>query len=106
MAPPIAPPKPIMPATDHTIVRGKKSVGRVMIRLDQACWQKNAMLNNTIAVWTGETDTSITTGMPAAQRPSASLRAKSREYPRRSSQLENQPPAKLPTPEAAYGIHA
>jgi hypothetical protein len=41
------------------------------------------------------------TGIIAALRPSASLRAKSTERPRLISQLENQPPVRLPIPDAA-----
>ena len=46
------------------------------------------------------------TGISAALAPSATLRETLSERPRFSIQLESQPPHRLPTPTAAYGIHA
>ena len=45
--------------------------------------------------------TGMTTGINAALRPRASLREKLSEWPLCNKRLENQPPKKLPTPEAA-----
>src|ERR1700733_9571166 len=101
MAPPMAPPNPIKPATEPTEVRGKTSVGRVMISPDQDCWPKKAMLKSNKAKLTETCGTRITAGMSAALRPRGSLREKLRECPCRNNRLENQPPAKLPKPEAA-----
>jgi len=46
----------------------------------------------------------MTHGIKAALAPNASLRALLTDRPRASSQLDNPPPARQPTPEAAYGI--
>ena len=64
------------------------------------------MLNSTIASSTGACVTKYATGITAALSPSASLRDTLSERPACSRRLENQPPHRLPMPEAAYGIHA
>src|SRR5580692_3984869 len=87
--------------SDPTAFSGKMSAGSVMMRPDHDCWQKNAMLNNPNAQATGTCGTRITTGMNSALMPRASFREKSSDFPRLSSTLENHPPRKLPTPEAA-----
>src|SRR5438445_9837008 len=102
----MARPKPIRPDTDPTAESGKMSAGRVIIKPDHDCWQKNATLNNANAQPTGTYGTNITTGMNSALRPSANLREKSSDRPLFSRALDNHPPRKLPTPDAAYGIHA
>jgi hypothetical protein len=63
-----------------------------MTSVDHDCWLKNAMLKRRMAHSTGTCVTKTITGIIAALRPSASLRAKSTERPRPISQLENQPP--------------
>src|ERR1039458_10193573 len=105
-APPNAPPIPTSPATEPTAARGKMSAGTIITSVDQDCWPKNAMANSTMAHWAGACVTKKIHGMSAALAPSASLREKSSEWPERIRRLENQPPERLPTPEAAKGIHA
>src|ERR1019366_5644898 len=100
-APPNAPPMPTSPATEPTAARGKMSAGTIIPRADQDCCPKNAIAKSTMAHWTGAWVTKKIHGMSAALTPSASLREKSREWPVRIRRLENQPPERLPTPEAA-----
>src|ERR1700740_1093845 len=102
----MAPPKPMSPATDPTELIGMISVGSVIINPDQDCCPKNAMLKSSRAKLTDTCGTKITAGISAALIPSASFLEKFKEYPVFSSLLENQPPRKLPSPDAAYGIHA
>src|ERR1035438_10142471 len=106
IAPPTAPPMPTSPATEPTAARGKMSAGTVITSVDQDCCPKNAMAKSTIAHCTGACVTKKIHGMNAALAPSASLREKSSEWPVRIRWLENHPPDRLPTPEAAKGIHA
>ena len=54
------------------------------------------MLNRTKAIETGASETSITTGMAAAQQPSAILRAASMDFPRRSKAEEKLAAQKAP----------
>src|SRR6266849_3804162 len=104
--PPIAPPNPTRPATDATMRRSKRSVGTIITSVDHDCWPKNATLKSTIARLVGAYVTNMMRGITAALAPSASLRDTFTEEPRFSSQLENQPAARQPTPAAAYGIQA
>ena len=78
------------------------SVGRIITSVDHDCWPKKARLNKKITqptecIW----GTNITHGMSAALAPRASLRDPFTDTPRLSSQLENPPPTRQPTPEAA-----
>src|SRR6185369_11622210 len=84
----------------------KRSVGTIITSVDHDCWPKNAMLNSTIARPVGACVTNMMSGMTAALAPSAILRARLTDAPRFNNQLEIQPPARHPTPAAAYGIHA
>src|SRR5215475_10926411 len=102
----MAPPKPTRPATEPTASRGNKSAGTIITSVDHDCCPKKAMLNSTIASSTGVFVTKNATGITAALRPNAILREKFSERPDFTSRLENQPPQRLPTPEAAYGIQA
>src|SRR5437868_5350364 len=104
--PPIAPPKPTSPATDATMRRSKRSVGTIITSVDHDCWPKKATLKSTIARLVGAYVTNTMSGMRAALAPSAALRDTLTEAPRFSNQLENHPPARHPTPAAAYGIQA
>src|SRR5271157_6001828 len=97
---------PTSPATEPTAARGKMSAGKVITSADQDCWPKNATAKSTMAHWTGAWVTKKIHGMSAALEPSASLREKSSEWPERIRREESQPPERLPTPEAAKGIHA
>src|ERR1041384_8188549 len=106
IAPPIDPPKPTSPATVPTADNGNTSAGMVMIIPDHDCCAKKAMLNSAIAYPTGTCVTSMTAVIINALIPKTHLREASRDFPLRSSWLEVQPPRKLPTPEAAYGIQA
>src|ERR1017187_10167329 len=105
-APPNAPPMPTSPAPEPTAARGKMSAGTIITRVDQDCCPKNAIAKSTMAHWTGAWVTKKIHGMRAALAPRANLREKSREWPVRIRREENQPPVRLPTPEAAKGIHA
>jgi hypothetical protein len=93
-------PNPTNPTTDATTRRSNRSVGTIMTRVDHDCWPKKAMLNNTMAHSTGTRVTKMITGIIAALRPSASLRDRLTERPLRINQLENQPPVRLPMPDA------
>src|SRR5947207_14251881 len=102
----MAPPNPTRPATDPTAFLGNRSAGKIITSVDHDCWPKNAMLNSTMASSTGVLVTKYATGIMAALNPSASLRDKLSVSPAFSNRLENQPPHRQPTPDAAYGIHA
>src|SRR6266545_7327627 len=104
--PPIAPPNPTNPATDATMRRSNRSVGTIITRVDHDCWPKKAMLKSTIARLVGAYVTNTMSGITAALAPRAALRDRLTDDPRVNNQLENQPPARHPTPAAAYGIQA
>ena len=78
------------------------SVGKIITSVDHDCCPKNATLKIKITQPTEcSCGTNITHGMSAALAPSASLRDQFTDTPRLSSQLENPPPTRQPTPEAA-----
>ena len=97
----MAPPNPTSPATLPTALRGKRSVGRIITRVDHDCCPKKAILNSTIASSTGVRVTKNATGIMAALRPNATLRERLSDAPDFSMRLESHPPHRLPTPEAA-----
>ena len=86
--------------------RPNRSVGTIITSVDHDCWPKNAMLKSTIARPVGASGTRTMSGITAALAPSATLRAALTGVPRFNNQLENQPPARHPTPAAKYGIQA
>ena len=93
----MAPPKPTRPATEPTARRGKMSAGRIITRVDHDCCPKNAMLNSTMAMSTGDHVTKMTSGMTAALAPSAILREK---FERMAA--PDQPAGEPPAHETAY----
>src|SRR3970282_1841719 len=102
----MAPPKPTSPATAPIALRGYMSAGRIITSVDHDCCPKYAMLKMARAQATGTFGMKSTRGIRAALAPSAILRERFRDTCRVSNQLENQPPARQPTPAAAYGIQA